>query len=97
MPSIRVDAATVAELGVGLMRLADQLAGQSDRADADRWALGAGESAQAFADLVEQWRRARLELARGLYSLGEAAAVAGAAYVDTEAALGARLTPRGPG
>lgn len=84
MPIIRVDADDVASLGVGLTELADELAAQPDRADADRWALGPGESGEAFVDLVEQWRRARLELAHALRELGEAATRAGGAYLDTE-------------
>lgn len=91
MPSIKVDAQAIAELGASLSALADELAGHPDRADADRWALGAGESAAVFADLVERWRHARLGLAATLHELGEAAACAGGAYLDTESAIGGRL------
>lgn len=91
MPTIRVDADAIAGLGDGLVELADQLAAQPDRVDADAWALGGGESSRAFAELVGDWRRARLELVRGLHDLGVSAATVGGAYLETEHAVSAGL------
>jgi uncharacterized protein YukE len=90
MTRIRIDAEGIAELGATLEDLADSLAHARD-GRADRWALGPGDSAAAFDDLVTHWRVQRLALARSLADLGAAARTAGPVYVSAEQAIGGRF------
>ncbi|MGG5257567.1 hypothetical protein [Phycicoccus avicenniae] len=90
MTSFRVDAETVHEVGAALVELADGLAGMGDP-HLDRWAFGTGRSGPAVEELLGGWRHARLQLAEALAGLGEAAADAGGAYLDTEAGVSRRI------
>ena len=83
MTRIRVDAAEVAELGVALTEAGADLLLMGDP-DADRWALGPGDTGPALEELVGGWRRVRLALGASLSDLGEATVTAGALYLDTE-------------
>lgn len=85
MTILRIDADVVAALGVSLGDVANALEATRDGA-VDRWALGHGEASEAFDDLLSGWRRHRLALAEVLRELGDRAQLAGAAYVETEAA-----------
>ncbi|GGL43505.1 hypothetical protein H9L10_07350 [Phycicoccus endophyticus] len=86
MATYRVDAQTVLEVGAALVDLGGALASMGDP-HADRWAFGPGPAGAAVEELLGGWRHARLGLAEALAVLGEAAAEAGGAYVDTEAGL----------
>ncbi|MBD3784895.1 MAG: hypothetical protein IE926_18415, partial [Micrococcales bacterium] len=86
MTSYRVDAETVLEVGAGLVDLAEGLATMGDPR-ADRWAFGPGSSGAAAEELLGGWRLARLRLAEALTVLGESAAQAGGAYLDTDAGV----------
>ncbi len=90
MTSYRVDAETVLAVGAALVDVADGLAAMGDP-HADRWAFGPGATGAAAEELVGGWRHARLRLAEALAVLGESAAEAGAAYVDTDAGVGRAL------
>lgn len=90
MTTIRVDAAEVAELGVALAEAGADLLLMGDPA-AERWALGPGRSGPAVEELLGGWRRVRLALGGSLSDLGDAAADAGALYLDTEAGVSRSL------
>ncbi|WP_156465423.1 WXG100 family type VII secretion target [Knoellia sp. Soil729] len=83
MTRMRVDAEVVAALGMSLAETASDLESVRD-GSVDRWALGAGQSSEAFDDLLRGWRRSRLQLVEALRDLSEKAARAGTAYVETE-------------
>jgi hypothetical protein len=83
MTTYRVDAAEVAALGESLVGLAESLALMGDP-EPDLWALGPGASGTALRELLGGWRLARLRTAEHLTGLGEAAAAAGGAYLDTD-------------
>ncbi len=80
---MQIGAEVIAALGVSLGEVADGLESTAD-GSVDRWALGGGESAEAFDDLLSGWRRNRLLLAKVLRDLGDKAQFAGTAYVETE-------------
>jgi len=84
MSLMRIDADVVAQLGVSLAEVADALASTGD-GSVDRWALGAGDSSDAFDHLLAGWRRQRTVLAQALDDLGRKAQVAGGGYLHTEA------------
>ncbi|QKE84440.1 hypothetical protein [Arthrobacter sp. NEB 688] len=86
MTTYRVDARSVLQVGEGLVDLAEVLALMGDPA-ADHWAFGPGRSGAAAQELLGGWRHARLRLADALTVLGESAAGAGGAYLDTEAGV----------
>lgn len=94
MTSYRVDAETVLAVGAGLVDLADGLASMGDP-HADAWAFGPGRTGPAVEELLGGWRHARLQLAGALAGLGEAAAEAGGAYLDTETGV-SRTVGGGP-
>ena len=81
---MRIDADVIAELGVSLAEVAEALAATPD-GSVDRWALGAGESSDAFDHLLAGWRRQRTVLPHALDDLGQKAPVAGGGYLHTEA------------
>ena len=87
MSSFRVDAEAVKQLGLDLLDLADELGAQGE-GDDDAWALGHGEAAAAFVELVGRWRLERGRLCTALSDLGEAAVTAGGLYVDVESLVG---------
>lgn len=84
MTRIYINAETIADLGVSLEDLAASLE-ETKNGMAERWALGYCEGALAFDHLLKCWRQNRVILAESLRNLGEAAQVAGGAYVETEA------------
>ncbi len=90
MTLIQVDPEQVRELGAVLAATAEALEAL-DGLGAPAWALGPCATEAALEDCLGDWRHARLQLARRLRDLGELAAVAGGAYVDTEASVGGRL------
>lgn len=90
MTTFRVDAEAVLEVGAALVDLADGLAGMGDP-HADRWAFGPGRTGPAVEELLGGWRHRRLQLAEALAGLGEAAAEAGGAYVDTDTGVARRI------
>lgn len=83
MTRMFIGAEVIAELGVSLSEVADDLEATKD-GDVDRWALGNAHASDAFDDLLTGWRRSRLLLAKVLRDLGEKAQDAGSAYVETE-------------
>ena len=91
MSTVRVDAAEVAELGVALAETGADLLLLGDP-DAERWALGPGQTGPAVEELLGGWRRARLALAGALTELGGAAVEAGGLYLDTEAGVRRSVT-----
>ncbi len=90
MTTYRVDAETVLRVGAALVDVAEGLATMGDP-HADRWAFGPGRTGPAVEELLGGWRHSRLQLAGALAELGEAAAEAGGAYLDTEAGLSHRI------
>jgi hypothetical protein len=94
MTQYRVDGAQVLALGASLAELAESLALAGDP-EADRWALGPGESGAAVEELLGGWRLARLRLAEQLTGLGEATVTAGGLYVSTESGVGRELAGGG--
>lgn len=90
MTTYRVDAGEVAALGAALLDLAESLALVGDP-EPDLWALGPGQAGTALGELLGGWRLTRLRTAEHLAAMGEAAASAGALYLDTESAVGRSL------
>ncbi|WP_353950416.1 hypothetical protein V6K52_12325 [Knoellia sp. S7-12] len=86
MTRMQIGAEVIAALGVSLGEVADGLESTAD-GSVDRWALGAGQSSEAFDDLLAGWQRNRLLLAKTLRDLGDKAQGAGAGYVETESAV----------
>ena len=86
MTRMRIEAAGIAALGQALTELADTLEATPD-ARADQWAFGSAQTFGALNELVGGWRRERLRLIDGLFSLGSASQQASGAYVETEAAV----------
>lgn len=80
---MRIDAQVIAALGMSLAEVAGDLEAVRD-GSVDRWALGAGQSSDAFDHLLSGWRQSRLALVEVLRDLSEKAEVAGTAYVETE-------------
>jgi len=80
---MQIGAEVIAALGVSLGEVADGLESTAD-GSVDRWALGCGQSSEAFDELLSGWRRNRILLATALRDLGDKAQVAGTAYVETE-------------
>lgn len=85
MTWIHITAETIADLGVSLEEVAVSLEETKD-GSAERWAFGYGEGSLAFDHLLKGWRQNRVILAESLRSLGEAARLAGVAYVESEEA-----------
>jgi len=85
---IRVSPREVARLGAALAGLADDLRWSADQARDDAWALGPGRSRPALAEVVGDFERQRLLLARALVELGDRAQVAGGGYATVETDLG---------
>ncbi|MDT0214738.1 hypothetical protein Q9R29_12665 [Rothia sp. ARF10] len=90
MTTMRIEAEWVAQLGVSLADIGAQLAEAGD-GDEDAAAFGPGDAAAAFDHLMQGWRRQRLAVVQQLADLSEKAAVAGAAFVETEDAVGRSL------
>ncbi|NLJ53955.1 MAG: hypothetical protein GX344_07475 [Intrasporangiaceae bacterium] len=83
MTTLRVDAATIQELGGELRLLAGHLAGL-EGARGLRRDIGHDTVSSALDDLLGNWTLARGQLARTLDDLGELAGEAGAAYLLVE-------------
>ena len=90
MTTMRIEAEWVAQLGVSLADISAKLA-QAGDGDEDAAAFGAGDAAAAFDHLMQGWRRQRLAVVQQLADLSDKAAAAGAAFVETEAAVGRSL------
>lgn len=82
MTTLRVDAATITELGEELRLLAEHLAGLDAGGTAPD--LGHDVVSAGLEDLLGNWTLARGQLARALDGLGELAGAAGAVYLRTE-------------
>ncbi|MEO7268649.1 MAG: hypothetical protein ABIW49_05540 [Knoellia sp.] len=83
MTRMQIGAEVIAALGVSLGDVATELEATKD-GEVDRWAMGGGQSSEAFDDLLHGWRRNRLLLAKVLRDLSEKAQSAGQGYVETE-------------
>ncbi|HEY7718119.1 MAG TPA: hypothetical protein VH915_05115 [Pedococcus sp.] len=85
MAEIAVDGAEVARLGATLAEVGAFLAA-IDRVSRDEpWAFGPGRTAGAATEVLGNWERYRLLLARELAALSDGARCAGAAYLAVEA------------
>lgn len=90
MTALRVDPEVVTDLGISLLVMAEEVS-HGDDAGLVRHLLGGPASGAALDDLLGNWRRERLLLARSLYDLGDAAVAAGGVYVETEVSITATL------
>jgi hypothetical protein len=85
MPEIAVSADDLARLGEELDEVRAFLVALGRVDGVDPWAFGPGRTGGAVTDVLGNWERYRLLLARRLESLGVAARATGAGYVEVEA------------
>ncbi|SES48752.1 hypothetical protein SAMN05216199_0186 [Pedococcus cremeus] len=85
MPEIAVSADDLVRLGDELEEVRAFLAALGRVTGVEPWAFGPGDTGGAVTDVLGNWERYRLLLARRLESLGLAAHTAGAGYVEVEA------------
>lgn len=83
MTTLRVDAATIQELGTELRLLAEHLAGLEGAGELGT-DVGHDTVSAALEELLGNWTLARGQLARALDELGELAGEAGTAYLVVE-------------
>lgn len=95
MTQYRVDASDIAGLGEVMRDLAQTLDSLDGLPRGAGPAYGTGQVASAMDDLLANWTHERLVLARSLAVLGDAANAAGAAYVNSDAAVAAAFSGGG--
>ena len=85
MPEIAVSADDLVRLGGELDEVRAFLVALDRVNGIEPWAFGPGHTGGAVTDVLGNWERYRLLLARRLESLGLAAHTAGAGYAEVEA------------
>lgn len=91
MPEIAVTADDLVRLGAELDEVRAFLVALERVSHTDPWAFGPGRTAGAVTDVLGNWERYRLLLARELEVLADGARTAGAAYVQVESQVGQAL------
>lgn len=88
MATLRIDGAAISAFGEDLRHLAGVLA-DLDAVGSHASDLGDASVGRALDDLLGNWTAVRVELVAGLTDLASAATVAGTAYLQVEAEVGA--------